>query len=118
MTIAYVYAPMPAPGWGEHDTGGHHIDPLSVHDGIDIIASIEHEAQCGRRVAMRSVVMGCGASLLRIPRRQVTATPISGVRCLPRVSGPSDIAMMKLIVPPKVPMAIGIAKPRSQLAAK
>ena len=46
---------------------------------------------------MRAVMVGCGASLHRIPRRQVTATPSSGVRCLPRVSGPSDIAMMKLM---------------------
>ena len=76
------------------------------------------EMQSVRCMAMRAVVMGCGASLLRIPSRQVTATPSSGVRCLPRVSGPSDIAMMKLTVPPKVPMAIGIANPRCQLTAK
>ena len=58
-------------------------------------------------------------ALLRIPDRQPTeATPISAVRCLPRVSGPSNSAMMKLVKPPKVPIAIGMAKPNCQLMAK
>ena len=52
--IAVVGMSMPAPGWGQHDITGCHIDPLTVDDGIDIVASIEHETQCSRCVPMRA----------------------------------------------------------------
>ena len=62
---------------------------------------------------------GYGPSLLRIPHHgQLAVTPSSAVRCFPRVSGPRARARMKLTRPPRVPIAIGTAKPRCQLMAK
>ena len=46
--------PVPAPGWGQHDIAGRHIDALSVHHGIDILGGIEHETQRSRGMAMRT----------------------------------------------------------------
>ena len=43
---------VPAPGWGQQDIAGRHIDPLAVHDGIDIVGGIEHETQRSRGMAM------------------------------------------------------------------
>jgi hypothetical protein len=51
---ALVGMSMPAPGWRQHDITGRHIDPLTVHDGVDIAGGIEHETQGGRCVAMRA----------------------------------------------------------------
>ena len=48
--LPFVGMSMPTPGWGQHDIAGRHINPLTVHHGIDIIASIEHETQGSRCV--------------------------------------------------------------------
>ena len=46
--------PVPTPGWGQHNISGRHIDPLAVHDGIDIVGGIEHETERSRGMAMRT----------------------------------------------------------------